>query len=84
MPKLCSCSLVAVSAWFGPSQHVELLKEHMDELTIVAGAAIGRSHRFVEGRHTITGLNTPWNTLALWHVPTLVRADDRTAAHECC
>lgn len=37
---------------------------------LVAGAALP-GHDFREGMHELTGISSPWNTLALWRVQSL-------------
>lgn len=51
----------------------------MDRLTpaasdvLVAGARLPHSHTFSVGRKLLDGLNTPWNTFAIWHIDTLAK-----------
>lgn len=43
-----------------------------DHEAAVVGAALPH-HVFADGEHELAGAAAPWNTLAVWHVPTLVR-----------
>ena len=53
--------------------HVQALLAHMDSDTLAAGAALPGCHDWCLGRHAATGLRSPWNTMTVWHVPTLSR-----------
>eukprot|EP00808_Paulinella_micropora_P004863 g75051.t1 len=39
---------------------------------LAAGFSLSPYHEFEEGLHTITGLRSPWNTMCLWHLPSLM------------
>jgi hypothetical protein len=58
---------------FPPTKdQVASLLTQMDEHTLVAGARFGQ-HTFQTGEHKINGLNTPWNTFAIWNVDLLCK-----------
>lgn len=42
-------------------------------IVLVAGASLEHSHEFAVGRKPLNGLNTPWNTFAIWHIDTLAK-----------
>lgn len=58
------------------AKQVGSLLEHMEEDTLIVGAALP-GHSFQDGqKHSIAnveigGLTTPWNTCSIWHRPTL-------------
>ena len=63
--------ILFASDGFPPTQEqVDELLAQMDANTLVAGARFGQ-HNFEPGEHVIDGLNTPWNTFALWNVDLL-------------
>lgn len=45
-----------------------------DHAAAVVGGALPH-HVFAEGTHKLLGAAAPWNTLSVWHVPTLVRCN---------
>jgi hypothetical protein len=53
-------------------KELEKMKEYMDQNTLVVGTAL-EGHDFVQGKHRLDGLKSPWNTNALWHLKSLVR-----------
>eukprot|EP00128_Syssomonas_multiformis_P004088 Colp12_sorted_trinity150504_noHs@22396 len=55
------------------SRHsVDTLHRYMDEETLVVGAALD-GHEFSEGEQELSGVTTPWNTAAVWNVPSLMK-----------
>ncbi len=54
-------------------RHVEWLLSELTSDTLMCGGAISGSHKHTLGTHTLTGMNTPWNTFSVWHIDTLAR-----------
>ena len=53
------------------SANVEILLQHMDEMTLVAGAVLPGHDFYPQSIQPLNGRTTPWNTLAIWNLAKL-------------
>lgn len=53
------------------ADNIQLLHQALGEDTLVVGAKLLEIHGRESGLQALNGLNTPWNTLALWDLPKL-------------
>lgn len=60
---------------YAPLQSIRSMLEYArGDDTLVVGAAIPDCHQFQGGKtHSITGLTSPWNTIAMWDIRALAR-----------
>lgn len=54
-------------------QCIEAMSGYLDEKTLVVGARISEEHAGSTGVFPLHGLNSPWNTMALWDLDKLAR-----------
>nr|VFK60590.1 MAG: hypothetical protein BECKTUN1418D_GA0071000_11307 [Candidatus Kentron sp. TUN] len=52
---------------------IEAMSHHLEENTLVVGAKMSDSHADSTGLVPLTGLTSPWNTMALWNLEKLAR-----------
>lgn len=64
------CLMMSVET-HATSDNVEILLQHMDEMTLVVGAVLPGHDFHPHSIQPLNGRTTPWNTLAIWNLAKL-------------